>query len=99
MSDATYRQKMFALIEACSTSGLTQKQCCAQQGITMHRFQYWKHRYKTQHVAEAASAVGFIPIILPSLPTQPIAELHYPDGRRLIFHAGTDALFLKTLLA
>jgi len=98
MSDATYRQKMFALVEACAASGLTQKQWCAEQGITMDKFQYWKRRCKAARHAQPAAGPAFIPINLPSLTAQPIAELHYPDGRRLLIHAGIDAPFLKTLL-
>ncbi len=98
MSDTAYRQKMFALIEGCSASGLTQKQWCAEHAITMHQFQYWNRHYKAARYAEAVITPAFIPVSLPTLPAQPIAELHYPDGRRLVLHAGIDALFLKTLL-
>lgn len=98
MSDAAYRQKMFALIEGCSASGLTQKQWCAEQGITLDKFQYWNRRYKAARIAQTAPGAGFIPIVLPDAPSPPIAELHYPDGRRLLIHAGIDAPFLKALL-
>ena len=99
MSDAAYRQKMFALIEGCSASGLTQKQWCAEHAITMHQFQYWNRRYKAVRHAQPAIGPAFIPMTLPSLTAQPIAELHYPDGRRLLIHAGIDAPFLKALLS
>lgn len=99
MSDTAYRQKMFALIEGCAVSGLTQKQWCADQGISIDKFQYWNRRYKAARVAQPAPGAAFIPISFPAASTQPIAELHYPDGRRLILHTGIDALFLKTLLA
>jgi hypothetical protein len=76
MSDSAYRQKMLALVEACASSGLTQKQWCAQQGITMDKFQYWNRRYKAARHADHATGPAFIPITLPAASTQPIAELH-----------------------
>ena len=97
MLNVDYRHKMFALIEAWSASGLPQKKWCADQGITVHRFQYWNSRYKAERHAGAAPA--FIPVSLPTATFQPVAELHYPDGRRLLIHSGIDAQFLKTLLA
>ena len=100
MSDTTYCQKMFALIEGWSASGRSQKVWCAEHGISIHQFQYWKRRHQAEHsTGQASSAPSFVPILLPGTTSQPFAELHYPDGRRLLLHGGIDAHFLKALLA
>ena len=98
MSDTTYCQQMFSLIDAWRASGLTQKVFCTEKGITGHRFNYWHTRYKDQHKASVQTGPAFIPLsVIAQAPAA--AELVYPDGRRLLFHQGVDAAYLKALLA
>lgn len=99
MSDLNYRRQMFSMIEAWKQSGQRQKAFCAESNITCHRFHYWHKRYKEQSAAgHTGTAPAFIPLSVSATATS-AAELIYPDGKRLLFHQGVDAAFLKALLA
>jgi len=87
---------MFAIVEVWQQSGLSKKTFCAEQGITYHRFHYWHQRYKIRHVTPANDGPSFIPLDLRFNTAS--AELIYPDGRRIVFHQGVDAAYLKALL-
>ncbi len=97
MTDTSYRQQMFSLIEAWQASGLSQKAFCEQQALSPHRFQYWRRRFKDRNNAPAP-APAFIPLTF-THPAAPRAEIVYPDGKRLLLHHSVDAAFLKALLA
>lgn len=100
-SDPNYRQQMFSLIEAWRSSGQPQQAFCTEQGITYHRFGYWHKRYR-EHKQSASAAVGspaFIPLSIAGPAINAAAEIIYPDGRRLLFHQGVEATFLKALLS
>ena len=88
---------MFAMIDAWRQSGLSKKIFCLEQQITYHRFHYLHQRYKLHNSPVSNEASAFIPLELPSATAS--AELIYPDGRRLLFHQGVDAVYLKALLA
>jgi hypothetical protein len=100
-SDPAYREKMFSLVEAWRSSGQPQQAFCNEQGITYHRFGYWHKRYREHNKATAAPAPApaFVPFSITSPATTAVTEIIYPDGRRLLFHQGVDASFLKTLLS
>ena len=92
-----YSDQMFAIIEAWRRSGLSKKIFCLEQQITYHRFHYWHQRYRRFNTPVGNDGPAFIPLELPSATAS--FELIYPDGRRLLFHQGVDAAYLKALLA
>jgi hypothetical protein len=91
-----------ALIENWKTSGLTQKAFCAQQCIAYSGFHYWFKKFR-EDKSLAISGLGFIPVNVtsPGLERDRASsiELVMPDGRRINFHDGVDAEFLRALLA
>jgi len=101
-SDAT-QQQMFSMIECWQQSGLTQKAYCEQHCIRYHVFHYWYRKYKDTQLS-ATKEHGFIPLRLQPAASASIAaagvhtEMILVDGRRLIFHQGVSAEYLKALI-
>ena len=92
------QQLMFSLIEVWKSSGKTQKEFCQEKDLAYHKFHYWFKRYKGQ-TCQAPDESAFVSVSMqPSLNASKL-EVVYPDGRRLIFHQGVEASFLRTLLA
>ena len=95
--------QMFEMIKEWQKSGLTQTAWCQSRDIGYPRFHYWHKRFKEQAVTTIACA-SQSPFI--SLEVQPVvgvgapcyAEVVCPDGRRILFHQGVDAGYLKALL-
>lgn len=89
------------LIEAWQTSALTQKEFCAQQSIAYSGFHYWFKKFRQAKSLPHARS-GFMSVKVTSSGSgnnysAPI-ELILPDGRRVNFHEGVDAQFLRALL-
>lgn len=97
----------FSLVKGWQGSDLSQKAFCDQQGIAYSSFCYWCKKYRSQPVQPAGEPIpGFIPITINAAqpeagraPGSAIAELILPDGRRMNFYSGIDAMFLRTLLS
>lgn len=85
-------------IEAFQTSDLSIKDYCAQKGIAVANWYYWRKR-----LAEAQPMVrgadGFLPVTLKpaALSTLPV-EIHLLSGRSLKLSAPVDAGWLHTLV-
>src|SRR3954468_1268306 len=99
------QQQMFSMIECWQQSGLNQKTWCEQHSIRYHVFHYWYRKYKDVPLSDKQA--GFIPLQLqpaaatPSI-TPPVGvhtELLLADGRRLLFHQGVSADYLKALIS
>jgi hypothetical protein len=89
---------MFSLIEVWKKSGMRQKDFCAEKDIALPKFQYWMKKYTLQHEATG----DFTPVKLTGSGVASPAgamEIHWPDGRRLVFHTPVEASFLKALLS
>jgi hypothetical protein len=76
-------------------SGQNQKQFCLQNNIAYHIFHYWYKVYRSEQTDAGGSFVTLD--LAPQL--QPNVELHFTDGRRLVFHQPVSADFLKALIA
>lgn len=91
-------QKMFSLIESWKGSGKTQQAFCKEHDIRYGDFHYWYKKYRRVH--QPGNSPGFVQVpLLPSSTGLPVAELIYPDGRRLNFYQGIDATFIKSVLS
>jgi hypothetical protein len=89
---------MFSLIENWSKSGVSVQEFCKSQGLAYCVFHYWRKKY--EQVGLPSTEASFIPVELGSgNDGEAVAELVFPDGRRLNFYKGVDAVFLRTLLA
>lgn len=76
------QEKMFALMDRYSQSGLTQKEFCAQQGLTLAKFGYWRRRWKAAQDTPVSPG-GFLPLSFEG--TSSACVLIYPNGIRLEF--------------
>ena len=94
---------MYGFISRCESSGLTQKEFCAQEGINYYKFKYWKTRQnKEQGQApkkQPCMQGGFIPITVPELrSTLPVLEITFPNGVKLNCSQGIEASQVKELI-
>jgi hypothetical protein len=87
------REKMFALIEAWQTSGLSQKDYLLQVGIKQAKFQYWLKQYREQ---SQSSPLGSFVEIQPSY-SNPII-IRFPDGLEISLPAQTSVRTIKELI-
>jgi hypothetical protein len=95
---------MFKLIGEWQRSGLTQTAWCQSQDIAYSRFHYWYKRFREQSNTSGSPVISQSSFI--SLEVKPVvsdgalcyAEVLCPDGRRILFHQGVDAGYLKSLL-
>lgn len=91
------QQEMFSLIESWRTSGENQQVFCKSRGIAYSAFHYWYKKYRGVH--DLAKPSGFIPVKIDKEGSGlPVAELIFPDGRRLNFYQAVEASFLRALL-
>ena len=100
------QQQMFSMIGCWQQSGLTQKSYCEQHSIRYHVFHYWYKKYRDTQLSDKQA--GFIALQLKpasstasitTLPATVHTELVLADGRRLIFHQGVSADYLKALIS
>lgn len=93
---STLSQSMFSLVEVWKKSGMTQKNFCADKQIALAKFHYWIKKY----AALDSDPRDFIPVKVSGASSSAAAlEVHWADGKRIVFHAPVDAIFLKTLLS
>jgi len=89
---------MFAMIESWKNSGRSQQDFCKTENLTYCVFHYWYKKYRGEQTATSSPA--FVPVhIQPTRSSSPVAELIFPDGRRVNFYQSIDASFLRTLLS
>jgi hypothetical protein len=89
------------LLEEWAGSNLTQKEFCALHSIAVSGLHYWSKKFKEETLSLAPSP-AFVPVKITSVAKAHYAsqiELVMPDGRRVHFHQGADAGFLKALLS
>ena len=109
MSDsAIYRdiEKIRSVLEALSSSGLTQVRFCAENDLPPWRFQYWRRIYLRSQIASQAGE-SFIPVRITkraavkaaeSIQRENALEIIWPDGKRFVFQRLPDAGWLEALL-
>ena len=90
------REQMRIMITGWQDSGLSQKQYCVLHNIRYHIFHYWYKRFKDQ-LSDGPSA-SFI-AIQPAPAASGHIELHFAEGKRIVFHQPVSAGFLKALIA
>ena len=87
--------QLFDKILQWQQSGLTQKAYCEQENIAYHVFHYYYKRFREK---ENIGSSKFIQLQITPTQSAP-AELVLTDGRRLLFHQGVSADFLKALIS
>jgi hypothetical protein len=89
------REQHLSMIANWQQSGQNQKQFCLQNNIAYHVFHYWYKVYRSKQIVEVGSFVA----VNISQQVQANVELHFTDGRRLVFHQSVSVDFLKALIA
>jgi len=89
------KQQMFTKITLWQQSGLTQKVFCQQNDIAYHVFHYYYGRFRSKNNDQAST---FIKLEVAPGYASTHTELVLPDGKRLLFHQGVSADFLKALI-
>jgi transposase len=90
------RQQMFVLIDQWQQSGLSQRAFCEQVNLSYHIFHYWYKRYRNK---ESKPLSSFIKLAVSSPSICSAAEILLPDGKRILFHQGVSADYLKALIS
>ncbi|WP_348550401.1 IS66 family insertion sequence element accessory protein TnpB [Acidithiobacillus sp.] len=88
-------------VEDCPASGLTIPAYCAQEGISVPSFYYWRKRVADGEVspAEKTHGAGFLPVTLtPVRLPAPAIEVRLLSGRSLKLSAPVDGQWLHTLI-
>ena len=89
------QQAMFSMIESWKNSGQSQRDFCKTENLAYCVFHYWYKKYRGEQTTTGSPA--FVPVHIQS--GSPVAELIFPDGRRVNFYKSIDASFLRTLLS
>lgn len=90
------KQQMFTKIIQWQQSGVTQKAFCQQNNIAYHVFHYYYGRFRINSNDQAST---FIKLQVAPGYVSTHTELVLPDGKRLLFHQGVSADFLKALIS
>jgi hypothetical protein len=89
-TDQSKAEAMRFHIEACSKSGLTVKDYCAQNGIVKSGYYYWLKKLNV-----ASKAPGFIAVnVTPNV----ALEITYPNGVQLSFTGAINIATVKALV-
>jgi len=93
------QQAMFSMIETWKSSGQSQQEFCKARSQAYSGFHYWYKKYRHGQDSTPTSS-AFVPVEIQSAGFgPPVAELIFPDGKRLNFYRTVDASFLRTLLS
>lgn len=92
------QQAMFTVIESWKNSGQSQQDFCKTENLAYCVFHYWYKKYRGEQAT--AGSPAFVPVHIKSVQSvSPVAELIFPDGRRVNFYQSVEASFLRTLLS
>ena len=89
------REQQLAMITSWKQSGQNQRQFCLQNNIAYHVFHYWYKVYRDEHSTQDGSFVA----LNIAAPQQADVEVHFADGKRILFHQPVSVTFLKALIA
>ena len=93
------QQEMFSMIEQWKGSGQSQLAFCRSQNLPISVFQYWRKKYLDRQSTLTASP-AFVPVHIQSArPDAVVAELIFPDGKRIHFYQAVEVSVLQALLS
>ena len=79
-TNQTLRQTTLAkwstIFQEQQSSGLTIKECCSQNNVSIHCFYYWKRAAKEEYLKSVMSEI--IPVSIPSDPVPAVRSLEAP---------------------
>jgi hypothetical protein len=88
---------MFSKIEHWKGSGQSPLAFCKSQNLSISVFQYWRKKHLDQQGTIATSA--FVPITIQTTDRGVVAELIFPNGKRIHFYQQVEVSVLRTLLS
>ena len=92
------QQAMFSRIESWKNSGQSQRDFCKTENLAYCVFHYWYRKYRG--LEAPTTLTSFVPVHIKSVQSgSPVAELIFPDGRRVNFYQSVEASFLRALLS
>lgn len=86
----TKAEQMRRHIEACSQSGLTVTDYCAQNGLVKSNYYYWVKKLNGENKPSGFTAVR--------VATDAAVEVIYPNGVQLSYRGAINAIVIKTLV-
>jgi hypothetical protein len=98
-------EEWLKLIEEFRTSGLQQKEFCAQYELSLSTFQFWLYRKsKRSSGSESKPAPTFLPVEVVASPAPQaragtLVEVALRSGAVVRFSTGTDTRYIAELLA
>jgi hypothetical protein len=92
------RTMMLAHIDACTRSGLSQKEYCQEHGISYSTFGYYRMRQLRALQDSSVAAPGFLPVHVEPPQAKTPFELVYPSGAFLRIPADVSTEELKALI-
>ena len=98
-----YWQKHFA---SWRESGLNQREYCAQEQLSRHRFRYWRRKLEPESIeprsrsqSSEKKSSGFVPLQVQSRSPQSGLTLSFPNGLVLGGIAADNVALVKQLVA
>jgi hypothetical protein len=89
---------MLAHIDACTRSGLSQKEYCQEHGISYSTFGYYRMRQLRAEQDGSMVKSGFLPVHVEQPQASTPLELVYPSGAFFRIPANVSTEQLKTLI-
>jgi hypothetical protein len=88
--------EMYPLIEAYYGSGQSQRAFCAEHGLGVAVFGYWRGKYRQDH---AAPVSGFLEIQPETAPTEKAhVEILYQGGVRVRLFSAVTPAYVRSLI-
>jgi hypothetical protein len=97
ITGASREHSMYLLLEECYSSGKTKKDFCTERGLSLHKFYYWRKKYKS---SQAPTEERFIPVrIRQQANTIEAMKMHFPNGVILELPCGTSLVQLRAMIS
>lgn len=90
------REDIEQLKKLCLSSGKSKKQFAEENGINYMTLMSWFSKMGRKKTV--SKQPGFVPIQVTPLSTTPFAEIHFSNGKRIVFHQPVSADYLQSFL-
>lgn len=93
------QQVMFSIIKQWKSSGQSQHTFCKSQNLPISVLQCWRKKYLDRQ-GTITTSPAFLPVQIQSTgPGAVVAELIFPDGKRIHFYQTVEVSVLRALLS
>ena len=91
------REEKFAMIARWGASGMTQKEFCANENVSMNNFQYWLKRYRKRNEEKSGKFIKLSSQENNSSSGSIFSEVVFANGNRVTFYQPIEISQLKQL--